>query len=361
MGIDTHKYEHTAVVINRFEEQLTSFNFVNTPSALHNFLNQLSHWHSQYRQDSYQDLNSSQMLVGIEGSHHHGFELAKALIQQDYLVYEVNSIYTKSRRGYGTSWDKSDEIDARLIASVLTRHLDQLPQLNLNPAFVSADFQSLVEAVAYLEDLIQTQTRIKNKLHHLFHLLDSKYRSKFKAVFGYQALKYWQRRAYRHHHQLQYQHLLSLLRQYNSLQKQLSNLDQWLKFWLINHRFDFLLTLPGVGVRNGAKLMAYIQDINRFSNQDKFCRYVGCVPEQHSSGTRTSFHKAKMSHKQLYRTFYSIALTQLKLVPSAKEYYDKKLDQHKTKKQARRSLIKNLAVIVYQMLKHYQSYQPTNN
>ena len=50
------------------------------------------------------------------------------------------------------------------------------------------------------------------------------------------------------------------------------------------HRFDLLLTIPGIGPTIAMCLLTEIWDVNRFANERKFAHYLGLIPTCHDSG-----------------------------------------------------------------------------
>lgn len=58
-----------------------------------------------------------------------------------------------------------------------------------------------------------------------------------------------------------------------------------------------------------------------------------------------------MASRALYTTVHSIMLTQLRVCTKARKYYEKKLSEGKTKKQAKRALMKRIGSIIYGMMK----------
>ena len=50
------------------------------------------------------------------------------------------------------------------------------------------------------------------------------------------------------------------------------------------HRFDLLLTIPGVGPTIAMCLLTEIWDVNRFANERKFAHYLSLIPTCHDSG-----------------------------------------------------------------------------
>lgn len=351
VGIDTHKYEHTAVAANRFEEELAVFEFKNHLKSIETFIKQIEALAHQ---------EGLSPIFGIEGSGGNGKLLTQHLINNYTKVYEVNPILTKSRRQYATKWDKSDKIDARLVVSILTRKLNTLPQLSIKHTH-QTQYLNLDFLVVATEDLVKQQAKIKNQLHRLLHQENPEYRKRFKTVFAKQALAYWKNYCYQNKNgnllsATRRQLIVWKINQLVKFQKQLKILDGKLML-LIDQSGQKLITMPGVQVRNAARLLAYIKSINRFKTVSKFCRYVGCVPEQRSSGQTKRHTRTKMSHRKLHRTIYAITLTQLRIVPKARKYYDKKLKEGKTKKQARRCLMKRVSCIIYGMMKHQGNYK----
>lgn len=51
-------------------------------------------------------------------------------------------------------------------------------------------------------------------------------------------------------------------------------------------RVDWLISLPGIGLTTAMILLTEIDDIHRFSNQEKLRAYVGLTPTSHSSGDK---------------------------------------------------------------------------
>ncbi|MBM3283097.1 IS110 family transposase [Candidatus Gottesmanbacteria bacterium] len=350
IGIDAHKYEYTAVAANRFEEELECFRFANKPSAIDEFIQKIEAL-------AYQ--KSLSPIFGIEGSGGNGMLLTKRLIGNYTQVYEVNPILTQSRRRYFTKREKTDRIDARLIVSILTRQLDSLPKLS-NCYTHDAYYLHIYSLISSYEELVKERTRLKNQLHRFFHQIDPSYREKHRGVFTKKALKLWRRICYRKTNSQQSPDLTKLIlwkiQRLLEVGKQMQYLKAVIKI-LIFQSGQKLTTMPGIDSINAARLLAYVRNIDRFTTVDKFTRYVGCVPEQNSSGLIFRHKRAKISNRKLYHTIYSIMLTQLRVCSRAKAYYQKKLSEGKSGKQARRCVMKRISSIIYGMMKHKGEYK----
>jgi transposase len=119
VGIDVHPATHTAFAMNRFEEGRGSLRFENTHNGIQQFLSWLS----------IVDGKSGNIIIGVEGRGGNGHALVGQLLDTYDKVYEVNPLFTKHRRSFGTKQEKTDERDAKLIAEVLTRKLNELPAI----------------------------------------------------------------------------------------------------------------------------------------------------------------------------------------------------------------------------------------
>jgi transposase len=93
IGIDSHPSEHTAVAINRFEEEKGMLRFENTKEGIQECIA----WLAILAPDK------QQIIIGIEG----GETLASYLLDHHSHVYEVNPLFTKQRRMLGTRHAKS--------------------------------------------------------------------------------------------------------------------------------------------------------------------------------------------------------------------------------------------------------------
>jgi transposase len=104
-------------------------------------------------------------IIGIEGGGNSRHALIANLLKNYQHIYEVNPLYTKHRRMFGTKADKSDPRDAKLIAEVLTRKLSELPKITKHD--LSAHMLVLKKTVWFYEQTTQQGVSIQNQLHQL--------------------------------------------------------------------------------------------------------------------------------------------------------------------------------------------------
>ncbi len=274
------------------------------------------------------------MVIGIEGGGNSRHALIANLLAKYRHIYEINPLYTKQRRSFGTRSDKSDPADAKAIAGVLTRKLGELPKITNSD--LSSFMLSLKKTVWFYEEITGQGVAIQNHLHQL-------------------------RRERLLSQNKQEQIVLDLIikerkTQLGHTRKTQAKCKVQLNA-LIKRQGANLTTIRGVSTILAAKVVAHSGGIGRFSNLDGFVRYAGIAPKEKSSGKTKRHIKNQSANRKLNHTFYLMAMVQLIWNPKAKEYFDKKVKEGKTKKHALKCLMKRTACIVYGMLRSGQAYQ----
>lgn len=347
VGVDVHRYIHTAVCANRFEEEEGQLTFPNTKDGISSFVVWLENIADQNRT----------RIIGVEGANGNGRLLRNLIAPKYQEIYEVNPIYTKQRRDHGTTGDKSDPVDAKLIIEVLTRRLDRLPKVTKQDH--SQSLQNLQECVGFHDDLTRSQTKLKNQLHQLFYEADLDYSQERSRAFSQKALRNWQEKLTRGKvlkgDTIQKMIIKEKISQLKMLYKTIDKADTKIEELLPKLNTN-LITLPGVGIITAAKIIAATRGINRF-NLDGFIKYAGIAPVEKSSGKTKKHKQNKGGNRQLNNAIYTVALTQLRCHPKAKEYFQKKISEGKSKKHAIRCLMKRVACIVYGMLRTGEDYR----
>jgi transposase len=101
----------------------------------------------------------------------------------------------------------------------------------------------------------------------------------------------------------------------------------------------------GVGPLIAARFIAEVVDIHRYPNRNAFAAANGTAPLPASSG-RTIRHRFNPGrNRQLNRSLYTIALTQIRGDTEARAYYERKRAAGKTKREALRCLIGEVSVM----------------
>lgn len=324
IGIDAHPTTHTALAINRFEEEKGMFTFDNTKEGITQFLS----WLPGIEQ------NHNNIIFGIEGGGNSRHALIANLLKDYHNIYEVNPLYTKQRRQFGTKADKSDPRDAKLIAEVLTRKLSELPKITKHD--LSAHMLVLKKTVWFYEQTTQQGVAIQNQLHQLKREIALSLDQTEKKTL----------------------HMMI-----TELEKQLKNIRKTQKKCakqldvLLEKQGKNLTTIKGIKTILSAKIVAHSGGIERFANLDSFIQYAGIAPREKSSGKTKRHTKSKTGSRKLNHAFYLAAMVQLRWNLRAKEYFEKKIKEGKTKKHALKCLMKRTACIAYGMLKSGEDYR----
>jgi len=113
-----------------------------------------------------------------------------------------------------------------------------------------------------------------------------------------------------------------------------------------------LTDLYGVGPLVAARFLAEVVDIRRYPNRNAFASANGTAPLPASSG-RTVRHRFNPGgNRQLNRSLYTIALTQIRGDTEGHAYYERKRAAGKTKREALRCLKRRLSDIVFTTMRH---------
>jgi transposase len=117
-------------------------------------------------------------------------------------------------------------------------------------------------------------------------------------------------------------------------------------------------TFPGIGGVAGATLLSEIGDIERFEKESDLSAYCGVSPVIWQSGTgRIRTKRRRRYSRRLKGILYFISLSQIRINPESRAYYDRKRNEGKTHWQAMNALSRQLIKIIYYILKHKVPYQ----
>lgn len=394
IGIDCHKYIHTASVINCFNEEISLITFNNDKNGFESLVKKV------------EKLKDNLTLVfGLEDVSHLGYNLCQYLLSKNYIVKHVNSNLSAAERKKRPIISKNDEIDSNCIAKVLLDELD-----NLQNAQNDEIYWTLKQVITMRDSIISSNIGLKNKLHVqlLYHYPN--YNRVFKDISTPTALiyfntypspnmiidktkeeiqKFFLENTGTHYSKRTTELLVKLLSEYDikemEYQEQRNNIIRILIKQIqqnyqrikeideditniYNKLGKKLHTIPCVSIITAASLLAEIGNINRFSNSSKLARYAGIAPIEVSSGGKERALKNEFGNRKLNSIFYSIACvglstgitanTNLRAYnPIFKEYYYKKIKDGKTKHQALICIMRRLVNIVYKILKEDIEYQ----
>jgi transposase len=112
-----------------------------------------------------------------------------------------------------------------------------------------------------------------------------------------------------------------------------------------------LTGLFGVGPVIAAAVIGDVKDVSRFPGRDHFAAYDGTAPIEVSSGQRTVYRLSRRGNRRLNHAIHMAAVTQVRHRHSkGRAYYDKKLAEGKTRKEALRSLKRQVSNAIFACL-----------
>jgi hypothetical protein len=178
IGLDTHKFSHTAVIMNCWQEKLGEITLENKPTD-YPLLVEAVRKHIK---------RGITPIYGLEDVGGVGRALSVYLIKNNYKVKEVNSALSASERKSRPIFHKSDSFDAYCIAKTLFSHLNELQD-----ARPHSKHWALSQLVTRREGMVKNLTVLKCQLHaQLSHNYPS-YHKFFSEVDGKTALAFWEK------------------------------------------------------------------------------------------------------------------------------------------------------------------------
>ena len=112
-----------------------------------------------------------------------------------------------------------------------------------------------------------------------------------------------------------------------------------------------LTELFGVGPIIACYVIGYSSDMGRFRDRDQFAAYNGTAPIELSSGGRTVHRLSQRGNRRLNHAIHLAAVCQIRQPHSdGRAYFDRKIAEGKTKKEALRSLKRHVSNAVYRQL-----------
>jgi transposase len=112
-----------------------------------------------------------------------------------------------------------------------------------------------------------------------------------------------------------------------------------------------LTEIFGVGPIVACAVIGYSGDVGRFASRDHFAAYAGVAPIEHSSGGRIAHRLSRRGHRKLNNAIHIAAISQIRQPHSeGRAYFDRKVAEGKTKREAVRSLKRQISNALYRQL-----------
>jgi len=363
VGVDVHKYSHTAVAIDCFGQKLGEHEFGN------DYLTQFVSW-----------LDSlgvrASLLVALEDVNGYGVHIVRQLADENIPMRYVPGILTERHRKQSIHREKSDAMDAWRVAKViLTNYEETLPAkesiANQSERMTATNLGFfLVER----RSLVSEKTILKNQLHAMIHqYLGDHYMEGFAKAFNPKAIACFLKELKPNKKSIDPTQLPLVksihrrLIRLKLLEHQIVEIDEEMR--KVAKESEPVRALRqnviGCGHITACTLLAEVTTIKRFNTKAQFARYAGIAPIHKSSGSHNRLYTSPYGNRKVNKALHTIALYQISrtndLTNPGRLYYEKKLAEGKTKLWALRCLKRQLANRVFQTLKHeYQARQPSS-
>jgi transposase len=291
----------------------------------------------------------------IEGCNGIGKHLAHRLLHDQETVLDVPAKLSAQVRVFATgNGRKTDPVDAHSVAMVALRspHLFQI--------HLDADLIVMGLLVDRRDELGRARTQTVNRLHRLLLELFPGGAKQFLSATQARALiatikprdlvgKTRRRLA------------VELTSELEAIDKKIKTADKDLRE-LVTARGSTLQDLHGIGPSGAARLLAYVGDIHRFANRDRFASWNGTAPLDASSGDQQRHRLSRAGNRRINRTLRIMAVVQLRNPTAGRAYFDMKKAAGKTSMEAMRALKRSLSNVVYARLladqKHREAAGP---
>jgi len=111
-----------------------------------------------------------------------------------------------------------------------------------------------------------------------------------------------------------------------------------------------LTDIYGVGPVVAGIIIGHVGDISRFPSADHFASYNATAPIEASSGPRKRHRLNPRGNRMVNYALHMTAVTQIRNDTPGRAYYERKLAEGKTKKEAMRALKRRISDVVYRHL-----------
>ena len=341
-------------------------------------------------------LPADKIKVGLEATGHYSYNILRFLLDKGLATYVINPLHTNLyRKSLSLRKTKTDRIDARTIAAMLMSDVDlksytdtayhneelksltryrfdkvrQRAKLKQSVArlvnILFPELETLVPTLhmasvyALLSELPGAQQIASAHLTHLKTLLDDASKGRYgrdKAVDIREAA----RRSIGSKmsaKSLELRHTIQLIRE---LDKEIDEVEAAIEE-IMDSIQSPITTIPGMGLRMGAMILAEVGDFANFDSPDKILAYAGLSPSTYESGklkaTGAYAHMEKRGSRYLRYAIFNATKYVCRWDPTFAAYLAKKRAEGKHYNVAISHAAKKLVRVIYSLQKSGQTYR----
>ncbi len=334
--------------------------------------------------------------VGLEATGHYSYNILGFLLDNGLATYVLNPLRTNLyRKSLSLRKTKTDRVDARTIAAMLLSDAGLKPYTDT--AYHNEELKSLTR---YRFDKVKERAKLKTSVSRLvcilfpeleklvptlhmasvYALLSEFPGAKQIAAAHLTGLKTLLGEASRGRYgrdmaleirdaargsvgsrmpakSLELQHTIRLIRE---LDAEIEEIEAAIQA-IMDELHSPITTIPGIGCRMGAMILAEIGDFSRFDSPDKLLAYAGMSPSTYQSGQLKNCypHMEKRGSRYLRYALYNAAKYVCHWDPTFAAYLAKKRAEGKHYNVALSHAAKKLVRLIFALEKSRQPYCPT--
>ena len=330
IGVDPHKQSHTAVAICGEEREVAKV----TVRATSQQTAKLLAWAEPFEKRTW----------AIESAGGLGYLLAQQLVDAGEHVIDVPPTLASRVRVLATGRsDKNDPNDAFSVAVAALR------SQGLRRVEVAEHSEIMRLLAKRNHDLGRMRARLICRLHNaLADLSPGGIAKELYVSDADRLLENFEPATPIEH--MRYELALELVDDVRRLDKQIKESHRRIRT-AVRASKTSLTELFGVGPIVACAVIGYTGDIRRFANRDHFAAYAGVAPIEHSSGGRVVHRLSRRGNRRSTTpSTWRPSARSASRTPQGRTYFDRKVAEGKTKKEALRSLKRQVSNAVYRQL-----------
>ena len=381
VGIDVAKDKHDCFIMNSEGEVLADvFTVPNSREGFETLLQRIRSCTSP----------TSKTKVGLEATGHYSYNILRFLLDNGLPTFVINPLHTNLyRKSLSLRQTKTDRSDARIIAAMLMSDVDL--KSYTDTAYHNEELKSLTR---YRFDKVQERAKLKQSVARLINILFPEleklvpslhlasvyallsefpgarqiaqaHLTHFKTVLSEASKGRYDRDkaieirdaakqsigSVMPAKSLELRHTISLIRE---LDAEIEEIEAEIQAMMETMQSP-ITSIPGIGLRMGAMILAEVGDFSRFDSPDKILAYAGFSPSTYQSGQLSMngaySHMEKRGSRYLRYALYNATKYVCLWEPSFATYLAKKRAEGKHYNVAISHAAKKLVRLIYALEK----------
>lgn len=269
------------------------------------------------------DKLTTQPWVCMEATGHYSELIADYLSSKQIKVSVVNPLQIKSFARARLSRNKTDQLDAKMIAAFCEKMLPR-------------DFQPRSDSQKELKDLSNLLDMLKAQHVQLTNQLHSARSDAAKKT------------------------LRKLIRTLeNEIEKVESSITEIIKRNKdLDENMKLITSIKGIGKLTAYKILSHVPRMNNFRNAKQFAAFIGISPRQHQSGNyQGKTIISRMGNSALRKSFYMAAMVAKRFNERLQPFVDRLQKNGKAPKAVICAVMRKLAHMVFGVLKNKRPFE----